>query len=34
VTKGKPPREAIMLEEMLQNGDAEMERIERLRGYL
>jgi hypothetical protein len=28
------PREAIMLEEMLQKGEAELERIQRLRGYL
>jgi hypothetical protein len=31
---GKPPREATMLEEMMQSGEAEMERIQRLRGYL
>jgi hypothetical protein len=30
----KPPREAKMLEEMMQQGEAEMERIQRLRGYL
>jgi hypothetical protein len=27
-------REAKMLEELMQQGDAEMERIQRLRGYL
>jgi hypothetical protein len=31
---GQTPCEAKMLEEMMQTGDAEMERIERLRGYL
>jgi len=28
------PCEAIMLEELIQTGEAEMERIQRLRGYL
>jgi hypothetical protein len=28
------PREAMMLEELIQHGEAEMERIQRLRGYL
>jgi hypothetical protein len=27
-------REAMMLEELIQTGEAEMERIQRLRGYL
>jgi hypothetical protein len=31
---GEYPREAEMLEELIQNGEAEMERIQRLRGYL
>ena len=34
VRADKPPREAKMLEELMQRGDAEMERIQRLRGYL
>ena len=34
VRADKPPCGAKMLEELMQQGEAEMERIQRLRGYL